>query len=445
MARLSGLRAGAGIILAAALLGGCAGGPNTLAAARDLHRAGEFTRSCGLLDGLVARGTGSPAERLEGIRLFIDCSRKMGQLEAVEQRIKELSGKAERLYGEALLALAQSPTNMEPALARLAQAAEAWPEAGEIPYRAGLIRLMNGEAALARPLLEQSCKLEASALCAVTLAHALLDLGQPEAALTQIQAAGQLQPGPREVKRARALVRRIQRRTRAIPPGARERFQRAMSLLQDEDKASECLRLVEDLVLEYPNFPGGHTMVGLAQLRLSNPAEAVVALRRAQALNPHDATNPFYLALIYHKRQRWDDTASLLGQALRLDPFHLRALKLLGDVWLRTSRFKQAASLHDRLTALEPDEPAHLRMAARAHHAAGQKAQAEERYQRLLGEAPRDFEANLRLAMLLLDRHRAGAGQGALLKQAREHVDRAAKVRRDDLEVKRVQAEIGLE
>jgi len=445
MSRLPAHQVGACLLMTALFLGGCAGGANTVAAARDLLRAGELPRSCALLDTLVARGEGSPAERLEGIRLLIDCSRKMGRLDGAEHRVKALPGEAERLYGEALLSLARSPSNMEPALKQLGRSAKAWPEAAEIPYRAGLIRLMNGEAVLAKPLLEQSCKLEASALCAVTLAHALLDLGQPEAALAQIQAASKLQPGAREVKRGRALVRRIRRRTRAVPPGARERFQRAMTLLRDEDKASECLRLVEELVLEYPQFPGGHTLVGLAQLRLANPAEAVVALRRAQALNMLDATNPFYLALIYHKRQRWDDTAKLLELALRLDPFHLRALKLLGDVWLRTSQFKRAAALHDRLTALEPDEETHLRMAARAHHAAGQKDRAEERFKRLLVDAPNDFEANLRMAMLLLDRHRAGAGQGTLLAKAKEHAGKAAKVRRDDPEVKRVQAEIGLE
>lgn len=429
----------------ATLGAGCASGQSTVTDARKMLRAGEVGPGCDLLEKLVARGDGVRTEQLEGIRLLIDCSRKLGDIGRAEARLKVLAAPAARLYGEALLSLSRSPANMDSALKVLDEASKVWPEVAEIPYRAGLIRLMNGEASLARPLLERSYKLEATAACAVTLAHVLLDLGKTEAALAQLRTAEQFEPGHRELKRGRALVRRIQRRTRAIPPGARVRFQRAMSLLRDEDKASECLRLMEEVLLEYPNFPGGHTLVGLAQLRLSNPAESVVALRRAELLNPLDATNPFYLALIYHKRQRWDDTAQHLQRALKLDPFHLRALKLLGEVWLRTRRFKEAAALHDRLTSLQPKDPAHLRMAARAHHAAGQKQQAEVRYLRLVKNEPADFEANLRLAALLLDRHRAGAGHGTLLVKARQHAKAAAEVRRHDAELKKVQAELALE
>jgi tetratricopeptide (TPR) repeat protein len=439
-----------GLILLLALAvcsSGCAGGQSSVADARKLLRAGETGPGCEMVAELVKVGAGSTGERLEGLRLFIDCTRKLGELDRAEARVEGLQAPGLRLYGQAMITLARSPANLDAALSLLDRAGKAMPQASEIPYRAGLIRLMNGEATLARPLLEKSYKLEATAACAVTLAHALLDLGQTEAAMAQIIVADKLQPGPREIKRGRALVRRIQRRTRAVPPGARQRFQRAMSLLRDEDKASECLRAVEEVILEYPNFPGAHTLMGLAQLRLSNPAEAVVALRRAEALNPLDATNPFYLALIYHKRQRWDDTARLLQRALRLDPFHLRALKLLGEVWLRTRRYKRAATLHDRLTTLQPREPAHLRMAARAHLAAGQKDQAEQRYQRLAVGYPADFEANLRLASLLLERHRAGAGSGSgtLLRKAQKHANAAAKVRRHDPELKKLQAELGLE
>ena len=84
-------------------------------------------------------------------------------------------------------------------------------------------------------------------------------------------------------------------------------------------------------------------------------------------------------------------------------------------------------------------------MAARAYHAGGQKQQAEERYLRLVKVDPADFEANLRLATLLLERHRAGAGHGTLLKKARQHASAAAKIRKRDPELKKVQAELALE
>jgi len=423
---------------------GCPGKQDRIADARALMATGEVIQACDLLEGQLA--TGSKKARITATRLLVDCSARAGDPERAARHIATTRDPGIKLYGQAMLALARSPANLERSVGLLGQAAEALPGQSEPIYRAGLLWLLDGQAARARPLLERACKLDSSAMCSLTLAHTMLDLGQPREALQRARAASGLEPTPKEIARGRALVRRVQRRTRAVPQAARARFQRAMRLLHDEDKGSECLRLVEELVLEFPRFAGAHTLVGLAQLRLANPAEAVVALRRAAALNPLDATNAFYLALIYQQRQRWDDTARSLEQALKLDPFHLRALKLLGEVRLRTGQSRAAAEALDLLVTLQPAVELNLRLSARAHLAAGNQARAEARYGELQKEREEDFESNLRLGQILLARHRAARSAGSdLLARAREHAARAAKVRPDDMELTRLQADLGLE
>ncbi len=391
------------LLISLLMAGGCIGKRPGVADARRFMAAGETSRACDLLEDLLTEAS-TPSVRLDAVRLYVDCSRRMGSLARAEVQVARLKGEGARLYGQAMLTLARSSSNLERSIELLNRAARAWPGSGEIPFRAGLLLLLDSQPRLARPLLEQGCRLETSSTCAITLAHALLDLGLIEEALAQARASMRLHPKARDLKRGRALVRRIQRRTRAVPPGAKGRFQHAMGLLRNEDKGSECLRIVEEIVLEHPNFAGGHTLVGLAHLRMGNPAEAVVALRRAAKLNPLDATNSFYLALIYQQRQRWDDTSSMLERTLELDPFHLRALKLLGEVQLRTRRNKKAAEVLDLLSSLDPGNKINLRLSARAHLASGHQKRAEERYQRLLKGAPTDFEANLRLAQLMLKR-----------------------------------------
>ena len=59
-------------------------------------------------------------------------------------------------YGMALVAVAEGPGHMEEALAALARAGERWPKEADVPYRVGLLYLMNGEHEKARQALAQA-------------------------------------------------------------------------------------------------------------------------------------------------------------------------------------------------------------------------------------------------------------------------------------------------
>ena len=427
------------------LLAGCASGPQTVARAQTLMGEGKLSQACGILSGLV--GEEQPAQaRLKATRLWVDCLNRMGQLSRARARLSTLPPSPARLYAQALELLARSPADLPRVVGLLDQAAQQWPQQGEIPFRAGLLLLADEQAGKALPFLERACPLAQTAACSVALAHAQLDLGRMDQALDSVRKVPGLKPRPQDIKRGKALIQRVQRRARIVPRQVREQFRKALGLLHNEDKAGECINVVELILQDHPRLAAAHTLLGLAQVRLDNGAEAIVALRRAAELNPVDATNHYYMGLIYRQRRHTDKSIASFRQALRLDPFLERGARSLGELLLETSRPKEAAQVLDQLVQVDGGSPISLRFAGRAHLAARQLKRAEDCFTRLWQREPKDFELNLRLAQILMQRHAKQGGRPAsLLQRAARHVERASATRPKDPDLLRLRARIEAE
>lgn len=381
--------------------------------------------------------------RLDALRLWIDCSKRAGELGQAQQQIEAMNPGAARLYARALVLLARSAANLPRALSLLARARQRWPDQGEIPYRAAVLLLADHRPAEAHALLQQACRLADTAACSVALAHALLDLGRLTESMAAARRVPDLQPRPRDIKRGRALILRVIKRTQRFPRGVKERYRVALDMLNHKDQAGTCIKAMDEILLDHPRLAVAHTLLGLAHMRLGNRGAAVSSFRRAAGLNPWDATNPYYLGVLYEGQQHPRKAASRYQRALQVDPFHADAASRLGKALLSSARPREAARVLDRLLALDAAAPASLRLAARAHMAARSYQRAERYYARLAGDEPTDFEINLRLAQLLYKRYRRqGNSPAKLLRRAAEHADKAAKVRPNDPELRRLQAVI---
>ncbi|MCA9664310.1 MAG: tetratricopeptide repeat protein [Myxococcales bacterium] len=407
----------------------------SLTRARLELRAGRLDKACDAAASLVGRSR--RAERLDAMRLYIDCQSRRGEIGALERWAAGLSPGAPRSYARALVALARSPAALPAARAQLEAAARAWPESGEIPYRLGVILLADEQPRAARPWLERAFAREPSAASAVALAHVCFDLGELDKALEWARKSVAHNPTSRDIARGRALIRRIARREHRVPARLSARFHAALLELTSRDRPSTAIRLAHELLADHPELAAVHTLLGLAEVRLGNTARAVVALRRAARLDPADPINALYLAVIFESRSRLERAADNYRKARHFDPFNVRAASGLGRVLSRLKRASQAARAYDHLVALERGGHRALRLAGRAHLAAGGLGPAEERFSRLLAAEPSDYEANLRLAQILLRKHQRRA-EPALLERARDHAQRAARVRPDSPEVRQL-------
>ncbi len=411
-----------------------------IAQARKHLADSKPVKACRILEALVKREAPRP-RRLEVLRLWIHCSEQSGMLAEALERVEELSAGGDRLYASALVQMAQSPANLSRAVALLAQAQKSWPDQGEIPYRAAVLLLADHQPARALPLLRTGCKLSDTAACAVATAHALLDLGRTSEALAAARRVPGLHPRSVDVRRGRAFIRRLRKRTQTFPAGTRDRHRAALDMLNRQDRAGECIKILDEVLLDHPRLAAAHSLLGLAHLRLGNRGEAVAAFRRAGKLAPLDATNHHYLGVIYQGRGRARTAAVHFRRALDLDPFHADAAARLGKSLLAAGDPRKAAQVLDLLLALDSSLPASLRLAGRAHLAARNLDRAEDCFRRLALAEPKDFEPNLRLAQLLYRRYvKQGNKPADLLKRASKHADLAAKERPEDPELRRLQA-----
>jgi tetratricopeptide (TPR) repeat protein len=325
----------------------------TLEDARRLLREGDLAAACRAAQGAFARG--GRAQALAALRSWIDCETRRGE----ERRVaRALAARPEedpvRLYGEALLAFARDAGALPDALARLARAAERWPDEAELPYRAAVLLLADEDARRALPLLERACRLADTAACAVARAHALCDLGRVAEAYAEVRRVPRLSPRPEDLAQGRALIRRLGRRAEEVPEAARARLDRVRELLEVRERPGEALRLCEELLVDFPRLALLHTLAGLSQLRLGNLAEAVVELRRGAELNPGDARNPLFLAVIHETGGRIEESVASYRRALELDPFLGQAALRLAELQTKLGQLDEARRLYAHARAVQP-------------------------------------------------------------------------------------------
>lgn len=423
-------------------LGGC-GESATLMAGRKALRLGELGRA-GKLCAEVSRSGVERGRRLAALRCWLESARRRGRLDEVDDDLARRPPSGLTLYGRALARLARDPSHVEEASRLLARAAKRWPREAEIPYRQAVILLADGRPREALELLGRCEDLERSARCALATGHALLDLGRAEEAQKKLREAATRRLSSVDVGRGRALASRLARRSRRAPAGAVRDLKRAKAALE-ANKQSAALPLLRTLTVDYPQLGYAYSLLGVALLAQEEMAEAVVAFRRASRLCPLDPANAFYLGLIYESRGRLSDAEASYRAALERDPFLARALSRLGKLLTQRKRQREAAKVFDRLASISRGARA-LRLAGRAHLAAGAWQAARSRYERVLTGAPRDFEAHLRLGEILLKRLAASPGGGAdqgesreqLLKKARDHAAAAASIRPTDAAVRKL-------
>lgn len=426
----------------------CGPKPNAVDHVRTQLRSGkpaELRQACKtldqLVDQLVEQQQASRPRRLTVYRMWIDCLARTGELQRARRWLDLQPVDGGTRYARAMEEVARSPSGLPRAIALLRHAGREWPDQAEIYYRAGVLLLADDQPQAALPLLQRASRLDDTAAAAVAQAHALLDLGHVDKALEQARRVPMLNPTSSDIHRGRQLIQRLALRTGIIPEEARARFRLAVRHLQKEDRAGACISAVEEILVDYPRLAAAHTLLGLAHVRLNNLGEAVVALRQAAALNPLDATNPYFLAKLHLERGKREQSVDYYRQCLQLDPFHAQAAEQLGRTLLTLGRPAEASEVLEQLAAFSDEaQTTHLRLAARAHFQAGSLDKAEGAYRRLLEIDPHDFETNLRMGQLLVRRmnQQDKVHRRKLIDLASQHAQRARAVRPEDPELERL-------
>ncbi len=246
------------------------------------------------------------------------------------------------------------------------------------------------------------------------LARALLALGEPAAAIANLQSALQVTPNDRGLlallaeafqkagllEDARSALEQLL--TLAPNDGAVLRaLSDVFAALGDSSKAVELLRQACDSAPEEAN-----NWAALAErlLHAGLPEDARQAMARAI-----DCASPLAGEIAYRAAQflmalkHYAEAALLIERALQNDPRDTALISTLGVAMQKSARYPEAVDAFARAAELEPNETSHLSNAAEALWEDGRRAAAMAYWRKALAVEPQAAWIHRRLAVALAD------------------------------------------
>lgn len=272
--------------------------------ARELTRAGRPLDAFERLGAIIKDHPGDLAAN----RWYVEAAAESGRLDDAADHYRRLqsgSGAPQAAYGLGLIEAARGAGHLETALKHLAEASRTLPQEPDVPYRMGLLRLLNSETEPAVELFRQALARDQNHCeSRVALAEALTRLSRRTEALEALRPLLDQQCSARIMDRARTVAARLFDPTRASEPDAVPQFDRIMDLLQ-QDLVQQALSLVDRLIERFPRDPFALTLRGIAHSRLENYGEAVTAFEEALKIQPDNLSAMMGLGDIYFRLEQW--------------------------------------------------------------------------------------------------------------------------------------------
>jgi tetratricopeptide (TPR) repeat protein len=370
--------------------------------ARNLTKAGKPAEAYEQFEEILKQ----EPRNLTAHRGLVEAGYYAGRLGEVSEKYMELARKQGTAgighYGLGLVAVARGPGNMQVALAEFAKAGELMASEADVPYRVGLIYLMNGDYPKAALAIKKALTLDPDrAGIRVAYAGALVQMGREKEGMETMRRILVLAPTPEEAKKARVISGKVFDPLRDIPRDVAQDLRKVTEHLS-QDAVQQALALVEKVSVAHPKVSFAHTLQGLANSRLENNGEAIVCFERALELRPESPAALVGLGDVYARLTKWPEARQNYEKAIQLDPFDLEAHQRMGDLAKLRGEFDRAAESYGILVLLDPDNPVHRHRRAVVLVSAGQTWQAVNDYEEILGKNENNMEALVRLGSLYM-------------------------------------------
>ncbi len=402
-------------------------------AARELIREGKADQAFDQFEKILR---GQPRS-LAAHRGLVEAASEAGRLTEAEGRYRLLARMQSTAglgaYGLGLIAVNRGPGHMKPAIEQLSKAAALLPKAADIPYRIGLIYLMNGELALAEGSFDRALSLDSN-LSAVYVARsaALFKQGRAAAAVEAMRPILDLQPTASEISKAQVLATKVFDPMRGAVPDLVLDLKNIVDLL-NRDTLHQALFKINKILLLHPQNPFAHTLKGLAHSRLLNQGEAVVAFERALELRPQSPMALLGLGDVYTRLEKWSEARKYFEQAIALNPFDAKVHQRMGEIARLRKDHDRAAHCFQALILLEPENLEYRRQLAMVLFAGGQIQASAAAFEAILALAPDDQESLIRLGSLYaLLAAREPNAQQAHRRRARAYLERVLELNPDN-------------
>lgn len=286
------------------------------------------------------------------------------------------SGDTEQAIEELEKALEQDPTldralaalvvarlragEMDKALEGAERFQEAYPDRAASATLLGIVRTARGELDEAREAFAEAMRRQPGAADAgVNLAILEYQRGEADPARDTLHEV--LEKNPGHVQALQMLVELeseagsttdarpwLEKAVEQDPAAIEPRILLGRLLLQQNEPA-EALAITEDQLIRYSNNPALREVVGRGQLALGRAADAVITFRPMAEGAPDSAPASFLLATALRAAGNRAGFRRQLEETLAIDPDHLEANVLLGNLLLQESKPEEADAIAARL------------------------------------------------------------------------------------------------
>lgn len=324
-------------------------------AARKLTKSGRSSEAFEAFEKLVKRRP----RALSAHRGLVEASYFCGSLQELMQRYSSMSESGSTrgigYYGLALVAIAQGPGHMKAALDFFSKAAKLMPDEPDVPYRMGLVLMMNGENKKALTFLQKALAMDADFVpVRIAIGKCLSELGDPKRAIEVMRPIIGHELTSEQAKKAMAVSEMIFNPQRDLPVELSTQINKVLDLMQN-DAVQPAMTQIDDLIKRFPDVAIVFSLRGLVNSRMENNAEAIVAFEHALDLKPNDPFSLVGLGDVYMRLQKWDKARPYFEQVLGINPFSLDAYERLGSMALKLGDMDRAAHSYEMLMLLQPD------------------------------------------------------------------------------------------
>lgn len=404
-------------------------GRDSYSRANTLWKKGRMVEACPLYEKALAGARG----RLwyASARRYVLCMARTGQLGRI--RVKAFSGsmrgRCRLSYLLALMEIARGAHRLSHAKSALRRSiALCGSSTSEPSYRLALLLMEDERYTEALPLLESvlaSKRMRRDPGPRIALARAYVITGRSAEAVRILRTVPDMPLTRNQIRRAQAVMALVVENAAPMTRQGATVYQRATAYL-DQNLEGQASRVIEQVLNEGQPEPALFRLLGIAHLRLGNTALAVIALRKALALNPQDGLSATLLGVFFWQRRQSGMAEKMLRLALRRNPVDYLAHITLGEILLRTGGYIEASQLLSRAANLSEKGLASMRLWAMALIASKKYDEAEM----ALNHAVKKYKKSYELIMLMGDLYSQQYKKTVNDQQAEEYYRRAKKAYR---------------
>jgi tetratricopeptide (TPR) repeat protein len=160
----------------------------------------------------------------------------------------------------------------------------------------------------------------------------------------------------------------VSARELSIPRRAREAMQLGLSLLNDKSDYRGSVAQFQRAIKEYPDYYEAYAQMGIADMKLGDPAKSEQALRTSIDMSRRKFADAlFSLAWVYSTEKRFGDAETLAREAIAVEPDSPDAQLELARALHGLDRSAEAEASALESVRLRPDNPPTYLLLANIH------------------------------------------------------------------------------